>query len=276
MSVGESVERHYKSTGIAERIIAALRSVVGDNQPIDPDALAPLDHFHGRGVEATKEIAAILRAHPGERVVDIGCGIGGPARWITSKYGCHVIGVDLTEEFCKAARILNAATKLSDWVQIVCGDAVELPFKSEVFDRAYSQNVIMNIANKVGFYREALRVLRPEGVIAVSNLAAGPKGEPCFPLPWARNKSTSFLSTPEQTRADLTAAGFKIISFRDVTRDVLPAVIAHRRRLETEALPSLGIHILMGNGFKELQINSARSLEDRRLLMLEVLAAKFK
>jgi sarcosine/dimethylglycine N-methyltransferase len=271
---GECVERHYASTGIAERILAALRSVIAEDEPVGPDALAPLDHFHGRGVEATKEIAAILRPQPGERVLDIGCGIGGPARWMASKFGCHVIGVDLTEEFCKAARILNGATRLSHCVQIIRADALALPFASEVFDRAYSQNVVMNIANKVGFYREALRVLRPQGLLALSNLAAGPKGEPYFPLPWARTISTSFLSTPEQTRADLNAVGLKTVSFRDITREVLPTVIAQRRRLEMQALPSLGIHILMGEGFKQLQINSARSLEDGRLVMLEVLAIK--
>jgi SAM-dependent methyltransferase len=274
MSGGECVERHYSSTGIAERILAALRNVIGEDEPVGPDALAPLDHLHGRGVEATKEIAATLRPQHGERVLDIGCGIGGPARWIASKFGCHVIGMDLTEEFCKAARILNATSRLSHCVQIIRGDAVALPFGSEVFDRAYSQNVVMNIANKVGFYREALRVLRPEGVLALSNLAAGPKGEPYFPLPWARTRSTSFLSTPEQTRVDLSAVGLKIVSFRDITRELLPTLIAHRRRLETQALPSLGIHILMGEGFKQLQINSARSIEDGRLVILEVLAAK--
>ncbi len=217
MASPNPVARHYGNSGIADRVLAALRDANGPDAAVTPEALAPIDHFHGRGVLATEELVALLKPQPGERVLDIGSGVGGPARWIAAKCGCHVTGVDLTPEFCEAARALNAACGMTDRVTILEGSALDLPVPDAAFDRAYSQNVIMNIADKPRFYREAFRALRPGGMLALSNLCAGDAGEPYFPVPWAATRDTSFLATVEQTRADLIGAGFEIVSFEDTT-----------------------------------------------------------
>jgi sarcosine/dimethylglycine N-methyltransferase len=96
------VAKHYASEGITARVLAALRAANGRDVPITADTLAPIDHFHGKGVVATEELAAVLQPKASDRLLDIGCGIGGPARWIAAKYGCPVTGVDLTAEFCGA------------------------------------------------------------------------------------------------------------------------------------------------------------------------------
>jgi SAM-dependent methyltransferase len=276
MSVAsDKVEDHYTSEGIAARILTALRSAAGDEgTPITPDTLAPLDHFHGRGLKATHEMVALLEPRSGERILDIGGGIGGPARWIAARFGCHVTCLDLTPEFCRAAEELNAATGLSDRVRVVEGSASDLPFAEETFDRAYSENVAMNVEEKQRFYAEAFRVLRPGAVFAFSHYGAGRRGRPDYPLPWAAGPATSFLSSPEETQDQVVAAGFEVLVFRDKTEEVLPDLRENRRRLEEHGLPPLGLQVLMGERIRELQINVARSAEEGRLTVIEALARK--
>src|SRR4029077_16037311 len=138
-----------------------VRGHSGAEVAITPETLAPVDHLHGRGPLATEELVAMLEPQAGEGILDIGSGLGGPARWIASRFGCAVTGVDLTEEHCDAARELNATCGLLDRVHILQGSAPALPLPDAGYDRAYSHNVVMNIADKAAVYREAFRVLKP-------------------------------------------------------------------------------------------------------------------
>jgi len=268
------VREHHASEGITARILAALRAASGPDVPITPDTLAPIDHFHGKGVAATEELAALLQPKASDHLLDIGCGIGGPARWIAAKYGCHVTGVDLTAEFCEAARELNIITGLANRVQILHGDALSLPVSAESFDRAYSQAALMNVSDKRAAFREVFRALRPGGLLALPLAGAGTAGEPHYPLPWATSTAISFLATPDEVRSDLLAAGFQIVALRDTTTEVVAALAPVLRQLETEGLPPLGEHVVTGEGAKEWRINWVRSLVESRVCLIEALARK--
>jgi sarcosine/dimethylglycine N-methyltransferase len=269
-----AVEQHYASARITERILAALREVKGRDVEINPDTLAPIDHFHGKGVIATEELARALQPKPTDHVLDIGCGIGGPARWIAAKYGCLVTGVDLTKKFCDAAQELNTLTGLADRVRILHGSALALPVEDGGFDRAYSQAVLMNISDKRGFFREAFRVLRPGGTLALFLAGVGSAGEPYYPLPWATTTATSFLSTPDDVRRDLSAAGFKIDYVRDIAAALAAEAAETVKQLETEGLPPLGESVVTGVNAKEWRINVMRSVAEGRLSQIEALARK--
>jgi SAM-dependent methyltransferase len=275
MSDEAVVTRHYGSDGIADRVIAALRAAKGEGAPVTPESLAPFDHFHGRGVAGTKDIAARLALAPGERLLDIGSGIGGPARWFAVTFGVEVTGVDVTPEFCAAAEALNAVAGLADRVRILHGSALALPVPDGAFDAACSQNVIMNIADKAQFYREAFRALRPGGRLALSNLCAGPGGEPYFPAPWATRGDASFLETPEAMKANLAAAGFEIIAFRDITPEILEAIRRTRARSGNGNAQRIAVDVIMGDDRAlEMRINATRTLEEGRGLDIEALVRR--
>jgi ubiquinone/menaquinone biosynthesis C-methylase UbiE len=275
---GQRIQDHYARSGsgatIAARAIAAIRSHAGADVAITPETLAPVDHLHGRGALATEELVALLEPQSGEMILDIGSGLGGPARWIATKFDCSVTGVDLTTEHCDAARELNAACGLADRVRILEASALALPLPDTSFDRAYSHNVVMNIADKAGVYREAFRVLRPGGRLVLLHVNAGPNAPvEYFPVGWASVPENSFLATQEETRRDLAAAGFAIVTFREMAVGAEAAAVA-RRNLETAGLPPLGPHVIRAGDGLQVQINGMRAREDGRVCEVQIVARK--
>ena len=265
-----AVESHYSNEGIVERILATF----APREAITADALAPMDHFHGRGLDATRDLATLLDPQPGDDVLDLGSGIGGPARWLAAHFKCRVSGIDLTADYCAAADRLTELTGQTDMVRIVHGNALETPFEDTTFDRAYSQHVVMNIRDKQAFYREVFRVLKPGGLLVLSNLGEGPNGPPYYPTPWAESSDTSFLATLEETRTDLQAVGFEIVSLEDATPRVRPLVIATLQKFESEGFPERNVYVILGERFRDSLLNSMRSMRDGRTTIIEVLARK--
>ena len=273
----ERVQDHYASAGtgssIAARIGAAVRATGGPNTSITPETLAPFDHFHGGGLAATQELAAALQPQAGETILDIGCGIGGPARWIARRYNCSLTGVDLTQEFCDAARELNSLCGMAEQVRIVEGSALSLPLPDAIFDKAFSQFMVMNVADKAGIYREAFRVLKPGGRFVACYVSSGPNGLPEFPLPWAATSDHSFLASDEDTKRDFASAGFEITALRATTQT--PTMLAMmRHKLETEGLPAVGSHVLVGDQYLQLLVNALRATEQGRMRTVEVVAER--
>jgi len=268
------ITAHYSRVDILDRLAAELGSDGVAPEDWSIATLAPYDHFHGRGLEATEEVAAALAARPGMRILDAGSGIGGPARWIAHKYGCRVTGVDLTSGFVAAATALSARLGMSAVTDFEVADALQLPFSDATFDGAYSMNVAMNIADKAGFYRSLHRVLKPGSTLVLSEIARG-EGEIRYPMPWAETAAASFLSTAEETRDGLVAAGFDVLGIGDTRAKALAFGARSREIVERGGRPPHRAVILIhGDVARDAMTNSARALRDGATVPIEVVARK--
>jgi SAM-dependent methyltransferase len=262
-SGANSVEAHYTSQDLAQAIFAALKAAGKDLDHLSPDDLAPVDEFHGGQRPATMRLAELAGFTGTERVLDVGAGLGGPSRYLAWRYGCRVSGVDLTAEFVRVANMLTQLTGLEGLVDYRRGDALALPFDDQSFDVVWSQNAVMNIAERDRLYGEMRRVLTPGGRLALQEVAAGPGGPPHFPVQWAREPGISFLLTPEATRAKLEAAGFRVLIWQDTTEATLASAQARARHADGEP-PPLGTHLILGVDWQAMARNSARNLEEGR------------
>jgi SAM-dependent methyltransferase len=265
------VRAHYSATGLTDGIKAALAKIAPDDQSLTVAQLAPLDQFHTRGIAATAELAAAAGLDASAHVLDLGCGIGGPARYLATTLGCKVTGVDLSPPFIDAARYLTERCGLGDRVTFEVGDALGLPFEAGAFDAVFLQHVAMNIEDRAGLYAEVRRILGPGGRFATYDVVLR-SGDAIYPVPWARDASTSFLLTEGATRTTLEEAGFEVGLWRDDTQTALDWFKA-----AGGAPPRGGLNlgVVMGADFPALAGNLARNIGENRLGVLSaVLTAR--
>ena len=161
---------HYGGRDLANAILAGLQAAGKDLQALNPNDLAAVDQLHFRGKEVTLQLAQLAGLTSGIRVLDVGGGLGGPARTLASEFNCHVTVLDLTEEYCRVGEMLTGRTGLSARVHFRLGNALAMPFPPESFDIAWTQHSSMNIADKARLYAEIRRVLRSHGRLALSEV----------------------------------------------------------------------------------------------------------
>lgn len=270
MANQKAIADHWAKGDVYALIVSALGKM---NEPLDSitiEDLAPVDHFHARGFPATVELADRLSIKPGSHIVDIGCGVGGPARYMAKRFQCSVSGIDITPPFVEAANKLTALVGMESQVTVRLGDGQHLPYDDAVFDGAYTQHVTMNVPDRPSFFAEAHRVLKSGAFFALTEHGLGPKGNPYHPVPWSSDGSNAYLTTPSETRALLEAAGFEGIVVEDTGAKYVAGYKMMIERAEKGLLPPLGIHILLGDTALEKMRNAARNIEEGRTHPIQV------
>ena len=272
MNTDAKIGEHYTLGSLEAAILQALERSGKDLGHLVPLDLAAVDEFHVGGLEATQELARQMELRPGMRLLDVGSGIGGPARYFASEHGCQVTGIDLTEEFVQVARSLTRLVGLDQQVDFRQASALALPFEPETFDRAYMIHVGMNIADKAGVFREVRRVLKPGGLFTVFDFMRTADGPIQYPVPWASGDETSFVADVKSYRDALDGAGLRVTHERDRTDFAIGFTERVMARMAQGGPPALGLHLLMGDRTPAMVANTLAMMRQGVLAPVELIA----
>ena len=220
MDVRDLVRDHYGMGNLGDAVLSALADAGVDVEHLTPTDLFPVDQLHAGGVAATQHTLERLGLERGTRLLDVGCGIGGPSR-LGATYDAEVTGIDLTPEFVDAATELTAKVGLSDRARFVTTAGESLPFEDAAFDAAVMIHVGMNIPDKQAVFAEVHRVLAPGARFAIYDQMRVSDGDLTYPLPWAEDERSSFVESAEDYSAELEAAGFTEEEVEDRTAATL-------------------------------------------------------
>jgi MPBQ/MSBQ methyltransferase len=210
MDVVDRVRGHYSGGDLEGTILGALAEHGIDIDRLTVDDLATLDHLHAGFLPATEHLLAQLDLAPDQRLLDVGAGIGGPARLAADRYGCTVEAVDLSPEFVSLGQSLTSRVGLVESVHHHVGTGEALEFDDGSFDRAMLIHVGMNLADKAAVFAEVRRVLAAGGLFGLYDQMRVSDGALAYPLPWAKTEESSFVETPETYGDLLERAGFAV------------------------------------------------------------------
>ncbi|MCZ6503183.1 MAG: class I SAM-dependent methyltransferase [Gammaproteobacteria bacterium] len=275
MSNDRAVSEHYLHGDLLKAIQAAIPRLGKTLDSITIEDLAPVDEFHIGGRQATEHFVGQLNISEQDHILDVGCGLGGAARYVANRYNNHVTGIDLTEEYIETGNALCAWVKLDQHISLHQGSALSMPFQDETFDGAYMMHVGMNIDDKARLFNEIYRVLRPGACFGVYDVMRDKHGELTYPVPWATEKSTSNLAAPDQYKHALENAGF-VVSKENNRREF--AVDFFKRLAEKVAadggLPPLGLHTLMQQSTAVKIKNMIENIAAEYIAPVEIIAHK--
>ncbi len=275
MSTELAVSKTYRHGSLLTAIEVALGKMGKSIGTINIADLAPVDEFHLGGRVATERLMAQLSLTDKHSVLDIGCGLGGAARFAADVYQCQVSGIDLSLEYVETGNILCDWVNLGKRVNLYQGSALDMPFANNSFDRAYMMHVGMNIEDKSRLFTELYRVLRPGAILGIYDVMREQLGELVFPVPWASNSTTSYLATASDYSHELAKAGFK--PMQENNRRDFAIEFFKQLRSKTQAKagpPPLGLHTLMQESSTAKVGNMMSNIENNTIAPVELIVQK--
>ena len=205
-----------------ERINRGLAALgIGPRDPIRCDQLFPLDQWHYHGTDAIHEASVLLRLGPASRVLDIGAGVGGPARYLAHTTGCHVTALELQAKLHAMAVDLTQRCGLAERVTHLNGDALRYPIPQGAFDAVVSWLAITHIPDRRRLCERMAGALRAGGACYIEDL--------CMRAPFTkdglrdlRENVAATVTSIDDYVADLRGAGFVDVTATDLTSDWAP------------------------------------------------------
>ena len=262
------IASHYQKVNLLERVVAALKKKNRSLANLDLKDLAAFDELHLGGKAASRALASKAKLNPGALILDVGSGVGGPARLLTVEFGMQVVGLDLTESFCHVAYNLSRAVGVENNLGFITGNALKIPFKSEMIDTVWSQHCAMNIRDKKSMYAEFRRVIKPDGQLLIHDVAAGSNQPVVFPVPWAATGESSFLETPSDLKQIIGDAGFEFQQWEDVTEQALAWFDSQKRG---QSSPVLSQRLVFGDSLKTMANNMKTNLKEHRIKVIQAI-----
>lgn len=235
-----------------------------DLEALSARDLAPVDEVHLLGRDASVELAVWAQVSASDRVLDIGAGLGGSVRFLSTEVGCKAVGIEIDPVFVQVASELSDLVGQGNSVWFKKGSALRLPWPRASFDVVWTEHAQMTIADKATHYAEAARVLSPGGRLALHEIFAGPAGEPDFPLPWASRPEESHLIPDGEARDLVGSAGFEVSDWEDRREAALDWL--HRIPMPP------GARMVMGEAAETKRANLAAGLADGRLTVIQAVA----
>jgi MPBQ/MSBQ methyltransferase len=265
----QAVDQHYGSADISARIVEALTEAGKNIDQIQRSDLSPFDEFHGGGIASTRALASFAELHNGMQVLDIGCGIGGPARTLAAEFDCHVTGVDLTLEFVRAAEMLTARLGMDAVCTFKQGSATAVPLADSGFDCVWSQNMMMNVANKAAFFDEVVRLLKPNGIFAFEAVLEGNGEAIHLPIFWASKPEINFLVARATLESLLESAGLEPVALEETTTQVIEHGRKRKAAFATHDPANLTIHVIVPDEVDLKMDNALRNNEQGRTITIK-------
>lgn len=260
------IENQYHTPGLYEDILKRLGEQEIELSKVSRRDIAGVDEFHVRGAEVSQELAGRIKLD-NAKVLDVGCGIGGPSRMLADEYNCKVTGIDLSHEFIRTARGLSELVGLQDKTDFMWSNALDLPFENGSFDVVWTQHVQMNVRHKLKFYSEIERVLSDQGTFIYYDIFKTESGDVNFPVPWADYASASFLGTADNMDDMLERLCFKNLLTSDETYKGTLFLKDLFKKLKVNGPPKLGLNVLMGSSTKEKLMNILLGLKEGEIIL---------
>jgi ubiquinone/menaquinone biosynthesis C-methylase UbiE len=259
-------EKHYYRLNLYNDIVDRLQKLGVDLSKTTREDIQAVDEFHVRGAQVSKELADCIKLK-GVKVLDVGCGIGGPCRMLADEYNCEVTGIDLSHEFIDTAQKLSVLTGFNGTTKFVQGNACNLPFEDNSFDVVWTQHVQMNVLDKATFYAEIYRVLKPNGTFLYYDILKGNDVPIDYPMPWANNSDISFLAKSEEIESLLWELNFEKVRFTNQTKPGIEFFEKLVQNIAQNGPPKLGLNVLMGETTKAKIMNLLTGLKEERILL---------